>query len=272
MALRRRRATLEFDLIPGDIPNRGLLQADINLAGIRYLQQIQDANVRGPNGRPAGIHVEPGIWVSIPATTNPADPTTVARLANIPHGTTIVAQGTSFPEVNGPPPQPFPAASIVPFVIGEPGNLTNFPEQTLATPSAFRTSAADIPHVTQTLVDNPNVFLASGIAEQTITRTVTFRVSTRPLNPPTSGGGTANIAFLAGAAAGANALAVEVDATFWVETIKVPGELRPTHQLQYTQTVLLNFNGLSWPHVSVATLRKVMIHSYPVMARITRCA
>jgi hypothetical protein len=26
--------------------------------------------------------------------------------------------------------------------------------------------------------------------------------------------------------------------------------------LQYTQTVLLNFNGLSWPHVSVATLEK----------------
>jgi len=28
------------------------------------------------------------------------------------------------------------------------------------------------------------------------------------------------------------------------------------HLLQYTQTVLLNFNGLSWPHVSVATLEK----------------
>jgi hypothetical protein len=28
-------------------------------------------------------------------------------------------------------------------------------------------------------------------------------------------------------------------------------------QLQYTQTVLLNFLGLSWPHVSVATLLKV---------------
>jgi hypothetical protein len=25
-------------------------------------------------------------------------------------------------------------------------------------------------------------------------------------------------------------------------------------QIQYTQTVLLNFNGLTWPHVSVATL------------------
>ena len=25
-------------------------------------------------------------------------------------------------------------------------------------------------------------------------------------------------------------------------------------QIQYSQTVILNFNGLSWPHVSVATL------------------
>jgi len=25
-------------------------------------------------------------------------------------------------------------------------------------------------------------------------------------------------------------------------------------QIQYSQTVFLNFNGLSWPHVSVATL------------------
>ena len=25
-------------------------------------------------------------------------------------------------------------------------------------------------------------------------------------------------------------------------------------QLQYTQRVLLNFNGLSWPHVTVATM------------------
>ena len=27
-----------------------------------------------------------------------------------------------------------------------------------------------------------------------------------------------------------------------------------TTQIQYTQKVILNFNGLSWPHVSVATL------------------
>jgi len=33
-------------------------------------------------------------------------------------------------------------------------------------------------------------------------------------------------------------------------------------QIQYTQTVLLNFNGLSWPHVSVATL--VPVAAVPV--------
>jgi len=35
-----------------------------------------------------------------------------------------------------------------------------------------------------------------------------------------------------------------------------------TTQIQYSQTVILNFNGLSWPHVSVATL--VPASSVPV--------
>ncbi len=42
-------------------------------------------------------------------------------------------------------------------------------------------------------------------------------------------------------------------ATFWLETLQGdPGPL----QLQYSQIVLLNFNGLNWPHITVATLRK----------------
>ena len=50
-----------------------------------------------------------------------------------------------------------------------------------------------------------------------------------------------------------NANAASVSFTLWLETVQgQPAE----SQLQYTQTVLLNFNGLSWPHVSVATLRK----------------
>ena len=95
---------LQFVEIPGDIPNRGLLQGDITLHGLTYLQKINDANV-ARNGQPAGIHIEPGIWLSIPVTTNPQDPETIARLANIPHGTSLVAQGAATSS-NGTPTFP----------------------------------------------------------------------------------------------------------------------------------------------------------------------
>jgi hypothetical protein len=49
-------------------------------------------------------------------------------------------------------------------------------------------------------------------------------------------------------------------ATFWIEEISAPTKFL---QLQYVQTVFLNFpalggsgSNLSWPHVSVATLQK----------------
>jgi hypothetical protein len=44
--------------------------------------------------------------------------------------------------------------------------------------------------------------------------------------------------------------AVTATATITADT---PHEFTYT-QIQYTQTVLLDFNGLTWPHVSVATL------------------
>ena len=251
--------TLQFEEIPGDIPNRGLLQNDINLHGLRYLQQVQDAVVLGPNGELAGIHVEPGIWVAVPPTTNPQDPTTVARLANIPHGTSLVAQGSALPAISGPPN--IDPTSIAPFGIGTPPPPNNtvspppFTERNLSQPTQFRTDLGDIPNVTQEIVDNPNKVLQLGLQGKTVISTVTIKISTTPPNPPTSGGGISNIAFLQGAGAGPNAAAAQMDAIFWIETLQEPdGKIK--HQLQYSQKVLLNFNGLSWPHVSVATLIK----------------
>jgi hypothetical protein len=242
---------LQFVEIPGDIPNRGLLQQDITLHGLTYLQKINDANVLN-NGRPAGIHIEPGIWVSVPETTNPQDPPTVARLANIPHGTSIVAQGSAF-QSNGTPP--FAPASIIPFTIAPPNTPINFPEMNLGVPTAFRTPRGDIPRVTQAMVNNPNVVLANGVAGKQIQAVTTLRISTTPLNPPPSGGGTSNVCFLQGTAGGPNAQSVKVDAIFWIEEFTDHDGKEKT-QLQYSQSVLLNFNGLSWPHVSVATLMK----------------
>lgn len=132
---------LQFVPIPGDIPNRGLLQADIELHGLTYLQKINDAHVV-QNGKPAGIHIEPGIWISVPPTSDPQYPGTVARLANIPHGTSLVAQGTAVTVLSGPQ---FAPVGITPFVIGQPNNQIPFPEQNLSVVTAFRTSKGTFP-------------------------------------------------------------------------------------------------------------------------------
>jgi hypothetical protein len=206
------------------------------------------------NGKPTGIHIEPGIWVRVPGTTNPQDPETVARLANIPHGTALVSQGTAKP---APIPLVFPATDIVPFLIGNPSQkITTFPEPNLSNATTFRTPPADIPHVTQQMIDNPNVALQAANAGKVIKSVTQLSISTIDLNPPTTGGGTSNIAFLAGTAGKPNAQAAQMDATFWISDF-VDAHGKPGSQLQYSQRVLLNFNGLSWPHVSVATLLKV---------------
>ena len=246
--------TIEFTAISGAIPNRGLLQQDINMFGITYLQQIKDSNVG------AGLHIEPGIWATVPQTVNPAEQPTVVRMASIPHGTTMLAQGTS-PAVAGPPV--IANNDIKPFPIGNPGGKINFPEANLAQPTPFRSAPAQIAGITQAMVDNPNSVLKAAIAAQTITHTTVLDVTTKSATPLT-GGGTSNTAFLKGGAQGPNADATQVTATFWIETVKGTGGAADFLQLQYTQTVMLNFNGLSWPHVTVATLRKKAAVSVPI--------
>lgn len=242
--------TLEFDLISGEIPNRGFLQGDLLMAGLRYLQQISDTNVTDPaTNKNAGLHVEPGLWLSIPATTDPPVQASVARLASIPHGTTIIAQGLMKTAPGGPTINP---VSITPFTIAPPNSPVNFPEQTLATQSNFRTSAPGSNNITQAMLDNPNSELTAAAAGLTIATTTTLTVSTGPT--PVIGGGTANTAFLQGGPDGPNADAARVDATFWLQTTQ--GSSQPD-LLQYSQLVLLNFNGLSWPHVTVGTLKRV---------------
>ena len=238
--------TLEFERIPGDIPNRGFLQGDINMHGLNYLQQITDANLDN-----AGLHFEPGIWAHVPKTTNPKESVSIVRMASIPHGTTIVAQGNSNTSDETTKPS-IPTVSIKPFGIGDPTGTIDFPEQNLKTATKFRTPAAGLVGVTQAMVNDPNTVLKAAIAGQNITSTIRLQVTTRPT--PVLGGGTANTAFLGGGPDGPNAVASLVTSTFWLE--KLNNEAQAS-QLQYTQTVLLDFAGLSWPHVTVATLRRV---------------
>ena len=242
--------TLEFTEIPGEIPNRGEVQADISLFGMTYLQQVQDANVKDTSGQPAGIHIEPGIWLNVPVTQNPPEPATVARLANIPHGTSLTSQGTA-QVVAGPPV--FQPVDITPFTIGNPANKIPFPATTLSTPSTFRSPDSDLVGITQQMVDNPNSVLTAALVGKTINSTTVIQVSTAA-STPNAGGGISDIAFLDGTNNSPNAHVARMDATFWISDFTGPGGSGTL--LQYSQTVLLNFNGLSWPHVSVANLIK----------------
>lgn len=257
LELNETNETLVFTKINGAIPNRGLEMPDIDMFGLTYMQQISEAS----NGK--GLHVEPGIWAHVPATSNPHEPPTVVRMASIPHGTVILAQGQGL-VVNGGPQ--IPDNNILPFGIGgtPPANSQfnnieqTFTELNLNQPTPFRFES---PGVNQDIVKNPNKVIQDAIAGQNITHTVVLSVSTKhtPINGTAiKGGGTANTAFLQGATnpPGGNADAVQVQATFWIETVAAGGGHPAKMQLQYSQLVLLNFNGLTWPHVTVATLTK----------------
>jgi len=115
--------TLVFDAIGGNVPNRGTAQDDINLFGVTYLQKINDATDHG------ALHIEPGIWATVPATTAPAESQSVARMATIPHGNSVLAEGASF-SVAGPPI--LNPVNTVPFAVGgptpPPGAPNGFPE------------------------------------------------------------------------------------------------------------------------------------------------
>jgi hypothetical protein len=291
--------SLSFSKSLGSVPNRGTgAQPDAFLNGVPYLQTINDITIHGEK---VAIHFEPGMWIHVPATTIPQLGETVTRMASIPHGTTIEAQGLVAPAKPGPPT--IAPVDITPFKTGSPATKIKFASQTASNPNTPRIPQDLGPFITrgtitQAMLDDPNSLLRDHISKQNIISTTTIFISTAP--PPPAGlfgGGTDNIAFLLGQAAATapNAQATQMVAVFWIETVEevirvppyhvggppfalrakrsVQGQRVPTFsvtpphdldmpreltvtftQIQYTQTVLLNFAGLTWPHVSVNTL------------------
>jgi hypothetical protein len=291
--------TLSFSKSLGSVPNRGTgTQPDAFLNGVPYVQSINDITIHGES---VGIHFEPGIWIHVPRTTIPQLGETVTRMASIPHGTTIEAQGLVTAAKPGPPT--IAPVDITP-IINATGKPFRFLSQTAANASTLRIPQDLGPFITrgtitQAMLDDPNLLLRDHLQGQNIISTTTIFISTAP--PPPAGlfgGGTDNIAFLLGQAAvpppAPNAQATQMTAVFWIETVEdtillpplkigqqfalkparnVQGRRMPMFsgiapvdspeerkitvrftQIQYTQTVFLNFAGLTWPHVSVNTL------------------
>jgi hypothetical protein len=223
--------TLAFSGSIGAVPNRGLQrQNDIILNGITYLQTVVDVTntmTGKADGCPTDTHIEPGLWIAVPATTHPKLGPSIARLGSIPHGTTINAQClSSTSSITYGPPDMSPVG-ITPFRIGRPEDKIHFISQNAANPNTPR-----IPQdlelfikegtITQAILDDPVVVLREAIKGQNIIKTVTFEVSTEPISP-VSAGGVANIDFLQGSGGiegRPNANAVKLTSTFWIETVQ----------------------------------------------------
>jgi hypothetical protein len=259
------KETLSFTDITGPegIANRGFLQSDIALGGIAYQQEVSDVT-RVPN---KALHFEPGVWLNVPNTVDPDEDPTVVRMGSIPHGTTINAQGKGLISPTGKPL--FTPASITPFTIGSPDDgvtgLVQFDEgkPPIATNFPARTPISELVGVTDAHFQDPSKILSDVANAQNILSTQVYLITTNvaapnvPQSPnpgvPHEGGGIDNIAFLVGKGGRPNANAAQLTATFWVEEVQA-ADGSTFLQLQYIQRVLLNFNGLSWPHISLATM------------------
>ncbi|KAK5734523.1 hypothetical protein LTR17_008883 [Elasticomyces elasticus] len=252
---------LTFGSTIGNIPNRGVKgQPDITLAGLPYLQTVQDVtNVitgRGDRTSRDGIHFESGMWLHVPdSTVNPSMGSSVVRMACIPHGTTINAQGLA-PRKSGDNVAGgnrggpiIDDIDIAPSFLAD-GKPIQFPSMLSRNKSSPR-----IPQdldkfneegtITDEIIRNPNLVLRNANYGQTISETISLEVSARPPPPlmisrarPTrpgthmlNGGGITNIALqgqqeLATQAVptpamdNSNACATSMTSKFWIETVK----------------------------------------------------
>jgi hypothetical protein len=250
LKIARIREELKFLSSPGlfGVPvNRGGTE-DTTLTPIIYDQYLADNDIPETMGNLSSgagvIHQEVGMWILAPATEDPSVPASVQRLGSIPHGVSFTAQGF-ISTVNGPPVIPpmntADAATpngIRPFVTGQP-------DKPIPTPAA---SAADAAKVSQAVLDDPNQLLRNVIAKQKISATTIISVDTQPTDK-LAGGGLGQTAFLLG-----NAECLRLRSTFYIETLS--GWFGPQTQIQYTQEVLLAFGGVTYPHITVATLTR----------------
>jgi hypothetical protein len=308
--------SFDFHVIPGVVPNRGLNpQTDLSLYGLHYLQRVSDADKHPFPTAGQALHIEPGLFMNVPASVVPEHEATIVRMASIPHGVTVMMEGKTpsstpvpgkphipdmfplpefptfspgIPPLPGVPPPPFPPLPTVPGTTKDgdgirPVNVAAaqppiehlVPEVVLANDAAGSQSDGPFPPtIPQKYIDNPNVLLTEAIAHQHILGHITIHLDSKAVRHEI-----ANIPFLGNMESAfntpfaANAFVESARATFWIEWVGIPRypilktdpcppikEIEPFWpegsylQLQYSQVVILVFNKVRWPHVTVGTL------------------
>ncbi|GHO92013.1 hypothetical protein KSF_020610 [Reticulibacter mediterranei] len=254
LKLNATQEALTFTSIGAPIPNRGFFQNDIFFVGLHYFQQISDAFTSG------GLHVETGMWLHVPETTAPAQKNSIVRLSTIPHGDSLLAQGHATSNRGFSPP--FASTDALPFTLDpKTGARVDVTDQQFLAPFDNAQLPSGIPARSQF---DPGLVLTEVLrnefnAGQTMDHAHIIQVDARPVGgindtpvqpQPEEVGGIVNMPFVR-----VNANVSSFSARFFIETMQ-DTDGRQYLQLQYIQTVILEFENLLWPHISVGTLVK----------------
>lgn len=225
--------TLTFAPLGGAVPNRGDTETQL-IFGVQYEQRISNAVDNKP------LHVENGMWLLLDGQEG-----LIARQSTIPHGNALLALGKASTEERPPTIKPI---NPLPFRLGMQQPRVEDPQNDYTAPY--------FEHVAGFNTLNPNEILQKKIEDQQIVRTTTLVVSAKRTDD-----GVKNIPFLV-----KNAKATSLESTFWIETIYDQEMDAEFQQLQYSQSVDLDFPSstdlsenkemIVWPHISVATLIK----------------
>jgi hypothetical protein len=239
--------SFQFDVIPGVVPNRGVAnQPDLNLFGLHYLQRVSDADAPPFSTAGQALHIEPGLFMNVPASQVPENQRSIVRMASIPHGVSLLMQGPAPSDVptpgapNIPPIFPIPelpafnppagalGLGIQPTDIPPPGGDGHehiVPEVNVAADGAGSQSNGPYPPEFQGFINDPNSLLRSAIAHQTILGTITIELSTASV-----ANSIGNIPFLgipnpaqAQNPVTPNAFVSSARATFWIEWVRIEG-------------------------------------------------
>ncbi len=242
--------------------NRGTFdnfkQSEQQITGFVYEQRITSVCniprcVEMGFGAGMEIHVETGLLLYIKDCVKDQQSTdttcgdavsNIARLATIPHGNSVLAMGSAIMNVPNPGNDFFKPASTLPVPVNKGDRFQLGYNNVYSFPKLFD----------QFEQSNPNSFLKQTLLDrkQVITSMDVIEMSSK-----TPTGGIHNIPF-----GDTVVKAVDMDATFWIESIQGQEQL----QLQYSQTINLQFPGLSdklkpiqvlWPHVTISTLTKI---------------
>jgi len=228
---------------------------EVFLSSLSYYQNVHNINYPFDE-----LHVEAGMWFFSPPVLRDDNITLsdseLWRAGIVPHGNSFLA-GSLVSKVSDKkkPPvfedmdaRPFPQGDET-AIIKNNGYVADYETPTLPD-SLIPRYTTDIDNI----VINPVEFLRKDNEGLDIVETKTIAISS--IEPGDSFGGVLNIPPLH-----KEANAAQIEATFYIEKVKTK-EGTFYFQLQYVQEIYLDFPSraggtvITWPHVSVATLRK----------------